>query len=348
MSTLLPKNVNVSKIKYSDVKSLSNGSKTVYINYGSGTEKLTIQIPVMHIPYGIGDGNYNPSAKKGDGKDKKIDDDAGEKKDLRYDLTVSFRGMDDNPKVKAFHDKMQEIERKIKDDAFANRLTWLRDDFDGMKAFTDKMFSPFVKYDKDKDTGKIIGKYPPTLKVKLPYDNKNDSFVFDSYDMDGNEIDFKTVMTKLKGAKTQLVIQLSGIWFAGGKYGCTWKVLMGKFQLPCKNKFTFLADSDDDTTPAQEHDDELEEDAMAMASNPSPQKPTKTPAASEDEDDDDDDVPPPPPQKKPELIQVSDAEDNDEDEAASTHDEEEDEEDDDPTPPPPPKRGAAKKTATKK
>ena len=48
----------------------------------------------------------------------------------------------------AQHDKMQEIERKIKDDAFNNRLTWLRDDFDGMKAFTDKMFSPFIKYDK--------------------------------------------------------------------------------------------------------------------------------------------------------------------------------------------------------
>lgn len=345
MSTLLPKNVNASKIKYSDVKSLSNGSKTVYINYGSGTEKLTIQIPVMHIPYGIGDGNYNPGAKKTDGKDKKVEDDAAEKKDLRYDLTVSFRGMDDNPKVKAFHDKMQEIERKIKDDAFANRLTWLRDDFDGMKAFTDKMFSPFVKYDKDKDTGKIIGKYPPTLKVKLPYDNKNDSFVFDSYDMDGNEIDFRTIMTKLKGAKTQLVIQLSGIWFAGGKYGCTWKVLMGKFQLPSKNKFTFLADSDDDTTLAEEHDEELEEDALAMASNHSPQKPPKSTPPSEDEDDDD--VPPPPPAQKPATVQVSDGDDDEEEEDVASNNDDDEEEEDDPTPPPPPKRGAAKKTVKK-
>lgn len=341
-STLLPKNVNVSKLKYSDVKTLSNGSKTVYINYGSGTEKLTIQIPQMHIPYGIGDGSYTP---KKDGKEKKPDDDNGEKKDQRYDITVSFRGMDENPKVKAFHDKMQEIERKIKDDAFANRLTWLRDDFDGMKAFTDKMFSPFIKYDKDKDTGKIIGKYPPTLKLKLPFDNKNDSFVFDAYDMDGNEIDFKRIMMKLKGAKTQLVIQLSGIWFAGGKYGCTWKVLMGKFQLPCKNKFTFLADSDDETTTTKDkfdHDEELEEDALAMAST------TKTPPKPQAEasSEDNDDTPPPSPViKSPAALHVKD-EDDDED---SNNSDEEEDEDDDPTPPPPPKRtAAAKKTTAKK
>lgn len=343
-NTLLPKNVNVSKLKYSDVKSLSNGSKTVYINYGSGTEKLTIQIPVLPIPYGVGDGTYNPNAKK-DGKDKKVDDDFEEKKDLRYDLTVSFRGMEDNPKIKAFHDKMQEIERKIKDDAFANRLTWLRDDFDGMKAFTDKMFSPFVKYDKDKDTGKIIGKYPPTLKVKLPYDNKNDTFVFDAYDMDGNEIDFRNIMSKLKGAKTQLVIQLSGIWFAGGKYGCTWKVLMGKFQLPCKSKYTFLADSDEEeSAPVNkfDHDQELEEDALAMGSSSSPATPQKQ-TPPESDDDDDDDVPPPPPQNssKSATVVVSDKEDGEE------SDEEDD--DDDPTPPPPPsKRGATTKKTAKK
>lgn len=341
-NTLLPKNVNVSKLKYSDVKPLSNGSKTVYINYGSGTEKLTIQIPVLPIPYGVGDGTYNPTKK--DGKDKKADDENEEKKDLRYDLTVSFRGMDDNPKIKAFHDKMQEIERKIKDDAFANRLTWLRDDFDGMKAFTDKMFSPFVKYDKDKDTGKIIGKYPPTLKVKLPYDNKNDTFVFDAYDMDGNEIDFKNIMTKLKGAKTQLVIQLSGLWFAGGKYGCTWKVLMGKFQLPCKSKYTFLADSDEEGAAPKskfDHDQELEEDALAMGpssdSNPvTPQKPS-TAYLEEDEDEDDDDVPPPPSQKTTAVTATAVSDDEDED--------------DDPTPPPPPstKRApASKKSTTKK
>jgi hypothetical protein len=313
-NTLLPKNVNVAKLKYSDVKSLSNGSKTVYINYGS--DKLTIQTPLMSIPpYGIGDGTY----KDKDGKEIKQDNN-----NKKFDINLSFRGMDDNPKLKQFHDKMQEIERKIKNDAFENRLTWLRDDFDGMKGFTDKMFSPFVKYDKDKDTGKITGRYPPTLKVKLPYDNQSENFMFDAYDMDENEIDFKSIMTNLKDAKAQLVIQLSGIWFAGGKYGCTWKVLMGKFQLPRKSKFTFVADSDDEDDSAAhaskfEEDEELEEDALAMA------KPTLV------DDDGDDDVPLP-----PKTVVLNDDSDDDQDD------------DDDSTPPPPPKRGAKKTTGGKK
>lgn len=315
-STLLPKNVNVSKFKYSEVKTLSNGSKTVYINYGS--DKLTIQTPMMTIPYGLGDGTYT----KPDAKEKAAD--PAEKKDLRFDLTMSFRGMDENPKLQQFHDKMQEIERTIKDAAFNNRLTWLRDDFDGMKAFTDKMFTPFVKYDKDKDTGKIIGKYPPTLKVKLPYDNNSNNFVFDAYDMDEEEVDFKTIMTKLKGAKAQLVIQLSGIWFAGGKYGCTWKVLMGKFQLPRKSKITFIVDSDDEdnvspSTSKFDDDAELEEDAMAMT-------PAAPPSMIADEDDND------APTEQVAKVSLDDS----------------DEDDDDEMPPPPPKKGAAGKKTTKK
>lgn len=314
-NTLLPKNVNVSKLRYSEVKSLSNGSKTVYINYGS--DKLTIQTPMMSIPYGVGDGTY----KDKDGKEVKQDD------RKKFDISVSFRGMDDNPKLQAFHDKMQEIERKIKDDAFNNRLTWLRDDFDGMKGFTDKMFSPFVKYDKDKDTGKITGKYPPTLRLKLPYDNNTDNFLFEAYDMDENEIDFASVMTKLKGAKVQLVIQLSGIWFAGGKYGCTWKVLMGKFQMARKSKFTFVADSDDESAAVSkkfEEDEDLLEDAMNMAASSN-----KVEDAKSDEEEDNDGP----------ITSTSQAQVN--------NDEDDDEDDDDMPPPPPSKRGVAKKTTKK-
>jgi hypothetical protein len=315
--TLLPKNVNVAKLKYSEVKTLSNGSKTVYINYGS--DKLTIQTPLMTIPYSMGDGTYN----KPDAKEKPAD--PAEKKDLRFDLSLSFRGMEDNPKVQQFHDKLKEIERTIKDAAFANRLTWLRDDFDGMKAFTDKMFTPFIRYMKDKDTGKVVETQPPTVKVKLPYDNNSNTFVFDAYDMDEEEIDFKSIMTKLKGAKAQLVIQLSGIWFAGGKYGCTWKVLMGKFQLPRKGKITFIEDSDDEdattkSTPKFEDDAELEEDAIAM-----------TPAVVVDDEDDDDTSAPPPPSSQMEKVTLGES----------------DEEDDDDMPPPPPKKGAAAKKTKK-
>ena len=128
----LAKNIDVNKLRYSEMKTLTSGAKTVYVNYGS--EKLTIQTPVLSLPYGLGEPyEAKDAAKNG----TTISD-----KEKKYDLTASFRGIDENPKVKVFHDKLKEIENKIIDDAFSNRLAWFKDDFDGNKSFVSKLFSP--------------------------------------------------------------------------------------------------------------------------------------------------------------------------------------------------------------
>lgn len=243
----LPKNIDVSKLRYSELRSLASGAKTVYVNYGS--EKLTIQTPVLSLPYGLGE----PYEAKEAGKKNEVVLD----KEKKYDLTMSFRGMDENPKVKLFHDKMKEIENKIIEDAFVNRLAWFKDDFDGNKSFVSKLFSPMVKLYKDPETGKPSNKYPATFKAKLPYDNKTNTFTFDSYDMENNELDFSNIMNKLKGAKTQMIVQLNGIWFAGGKYGCSWKVISAKFQLHQNSKITFIQDSDNEIVDDEEEDDDI-------------------------------------------------------------------------------------------
>ena len=243
---LLPKNVEISKLKYSEVKTLSSGSKSVYVNYGTG--KLRIQTPVLFMPYGIGEGYEDKSIKNPEVK-KNID--------KKYDLTVSFKGHDENAKVLLFLEKMREIEQEIIDKAFDYRLEWFKDDYDGNKAFVARMFSQMIKIDKDPKTGKPVGKYPPTLKVKVPYDCVNDKFKFDSYDMENNEIEFTNIISKLKGGRTQLIIELTGIWMAGGKYGCTWKIISGKFQLSQSNKMTFIEDSD---TEKKDDDEEEEEE----------------------------------------------------------------------------------------
>jgi len=273
----LPKNIDVNKIRYSELRSLASGAKTVYVNYG--VEKLTIQTPVLSLPYGIGEPyEVKEAAKNG----TTIPD-----KEKKYDLTVSFRGIDENPKVKTFHDKLKDIESKIIDDAFTNRLAWFKDDFDGNKSFVSKLFSPIVKIDKDPTTGKPVGKYPPTFKAKLPYDNKTSTFSFDSFDMDNNEIDFQSILTKLKGARTQLIVQLSGIWFAGGKYGCSWKIVSAKFQLHQNSKITFIEDSD------AEGDDiicEDDEDDVAIDSDVLNTLPKSTVVEEEEEEEEEEDV----------------------------------------------------------
>lgn len=250
---ILPKNVDVSKLKYAEVKTLASGSKSIYVNYG--TQRLRIQTPVMYMPYGIGEGFED--------KSKKLLD---VKKDKKYDITLSFKGYDENAKIQVFLDKMRELEGEIIDKAFENREPWFKDDFDGNKAFVARLFSPIIKVDKDPKTGKVVGKYPPTIRVKVPYDEANDKFNFDSFDMENNEIDFHNIITKLKAGKTQLIIELTGIWIAGGKYGCTWKIVSGKFQLSMSNKMAFIEDSDTEkVSNDEEEEDDDEVDAVTDA-----------------------------------------------------------------------------------
>jgi len=134
---------------------MKSGAKSVYVNY-SGT-KINIQTPVMNIPYGVNDNQ------------KFIKDDPKRKDESpKYDITVSFKGMDENPKIKIFHDKMKELEEKIIDDAFVNRLAWFKNNYGGNKDTVSNMFSHIIRHDKDKETGEIANKYPPTFKAKIP------------------------------------------------------------------------------------------------------------------------------------------------------------------------------------
>lgn len=247
-SPIISKDINVALFKYSEVKTLTSGAKSVYINYGSN--KLRIQTPIMFLPYGVSEGFEDKKA------EKKI-----EKKDKKYNLTLSFKGQDENPKIEVFLNKMKEIETKIINDAFENREPWFKDDFDGNRAFVSRLFSPIIKVDKDKNTGKVIGKYPPTINFKLPYDNANEKFNFQSFNMDDNEpIDFSEIALKLKSGKAQLIVELNSIWFAGGKFGCTWKLNAGKFKCSVNNSISFIEDSDTEKVKDEVVEDDEEED----------------------------------------------------------------------------------------
>lgn len=323
----LPKNIDVSKISYSEMRTLQSGAKTVPLFYGA--DRLTIQTPVMSVPpYGLSEPfKIKEAIKKG----LPIND-----SDKQYDINLTFKGIDENPKIKTFHDKLKEIEDKIIDDAFKNRASWFN-----KKVFNDRMqiatmFSPIVRIDP-------AGKYPAGFKARLPYDVKNNAFTFDAYDMDNNELSFQEIMNKLKGARVQLIVQMTGLWFSGGMFGTSWRVVSGKFQLHQNTKITFIEDSDTEKVAADddtEEDDIVDNDALLMTAA------KKIPV--------------------PQMVQDEDEEEFGEEDEEPEEEEEEDEEDEPPapkvtkkveptTPPPkaeePPKlvkkASVAKKTAAK-
>jgi len=288
MNVLLAKNFDVEKLKYSELKVMKSGAKSIYINYNGA--KVNLQTPILNIPYGVNDNMQ--FIKK---------DEARKDEERKYDITVSFKGMDENPKIKQFHDKMKELEQKIIDDAFTNRLVWFKNNYSGNKDVVSNMFTPIVKHDKDKVTGEYANKYPPTFKAKIPYNSIENKFEFDCYDMDNNEINFNDIITNLKGGKAQFIIQLSGIWFSAGMFGCSWKIVSSKFQQINTSKITFVADSDDELANANDEDDEddisVDNDVIAKITQKQsvPNKktlvekqPVVTPVLPSEEEDDDD------------------------------------------------------------
>jgi len=222
---------------------MKSGAKSIYINYNGN--KVNLQTPILNIPYGVND-NMQFIKKDENRKDE----------ERKYDITVSFKGMDENPKIKQFYDKMKELEQKIIDDAFANRVAWKLNNCGGNKDFVANMFTPIVKHDKDKVTGEYANKYPPTFKAKIPYNSSENKFEFDCFDMDNNEINFQDILSNLKGGKAQFIIQLSGIWFSAGIFGCSWKVVSSKFQQINMSKPTFVVDSDDEMNNDNNEDDD--------------------------------------------------------------------------------------------
>ena len=243
MNVLLAKNFDVDNLKYSELKVMKSGAKSIYLNYKGA--KVNLQTPILNIPYGVNDNMQ--FIKK---------DEARKDEERKYDITVSFKGMDENPKIKQFHDKMKELEQKIIDDAFTNRLVWFKNNYGGNKDVISNMFTPIVKHDKDKTTGEYANKYPPTFKAKIPYNSLENKFDFDCYDMENNETVFHDILGNLKGGKAQFIIQLSGIWFSAGMFGCSWKIVSAKFQQINTSKITFVADSDDELANVNDEDDE--------------------------------------------------------------------------------------------
>ena len=110
------------------------------------------------------------------------------------------------------------------------------------------LYNPVVKVSKDKETGEPDGKYPPTVKVKIPnYDGK---WGCDIYDDKKNELkpspeELKDMISK--GTKVQALIRCTGVYFAAGKYGVTWRVTQLKiFKSSSLKGYAFVDDSDDE------------------------------------------------------------------------------------------------------
>lgn len=92
------------------------------------------------------------------------------------------------------------------------------------------LYTRSLKYSRDPNTGEINTTKSPTMKVKLGYwDNKFDCEIYspDGKMLFSQETNPNSSPVELipKASQTAVIVQCGGIWFAGGKFGVTWKLL---------------------------------------------------------------------------------------------------------------------------
>ena len=188
--------MDVSKVKYSDLKTLDNGAKVVYINCNTDNNPILLQTPECDMPF---DAGWFADSGENCGK---------------FSLKASI-GSD-----KVFSEKLGEFDQKLKEDIKKSK-EW----FKKAKLTTDavdSMYNEMLKISKDLDTGEPDGKYPPQFTFKIVFRDGNCLCKF--YDDSKTKIDIENLTGSIeehqlkrmliKGAKVKAIHMCNGVWIS--------------------------------------------------------------------------------------------------------------------------------------
>lgn len=197
----------VSKISMGAPKIGGVGNKSVSINFQGAP--LNIRLPEM-MTWGVDDKEF-------DGKSK-----------LSFNLQFPSMEKYNTPELIAVLANLKELEDFIKQQAIANSKEWFNKGKMSMDV-VDALFTPMLRYPRN-EAGEPNLTKAPTLQVKIPcWDGRCNSEVFDA---DGGMVFPNTLGNTLldlipKQTVLSTLITCGGIWFAGGKFGVTFKLRQG-------------------------------------------------------------------------------------------------------------------------
>lgn len=201
-------------VKYAKPKVNPSGGKSIGILNAATSTVLQISSPMM-LTWGV---------------NQFVDEKTGK---ISYDMSLQFPDEDRyDDGIRRFFNNIRDFEQKIKDDAISNSKEWFGKPKMSAET-TDALFTPMLKYPKDKVSLETDYGRAPTFKIKLPCWEgvwKN----IDLYDMERRLVFPVPTNPSLapgdfiqKGSHIAVGIQCGGIWFAGGKFGVTWNLIQG-------------------------------------------------------------------------------------------------------------------------
>jgi len=203
-------NFDTNVVSYTTVKQNSQGGKMVNIrNKKSG---LVVMTPLM-LTWGASDYEGNK----------------------KFEMSLQFPSEGyTNDDSTAFFEAMRAFEDKLKADAIVNAKEWFGKQKMSSEVI-DALWTPMLKYPKNKDTGEPDTSRSPMLRVKIPY--YDGEWRTEVYSTDGETQLFPDSATSVtpvdlisKGTHLGALIECGGLWFANGKFGVTWRLVQAMVQ----------------------------------------------------------------------------------------------------------------------
>ena len=240
-------------IKYSKPKVNTSGGKSVGVLNASTNSATFIATPLM-LTWGVSEF-----------ADKKT----GEK---TYSMSLQFPGEEYNTAAIAkFRANIAKFEEKVKADALLNQKEWF-----GKSTMTAEhvalFWTPMLKFAKG-ENGEPDHSKNPTLNVKIPiWEGTWNVELFDPQSRkifpDSSNEHLTPVDLIAKGSHVAVVLQCGGVWFAGGKFGVTWKLFQGvvKPKTTLRGKCHIQLSSDDKKLVATQEIDTISDDDIPRSS----------------------------------------------------------------------------------
>ena len=156
---------------------------------------------------------------------------------VSYELSLQFPNADyPDEDGEMFLEKLKKFEERIKNDAIMYSKEWFNKP--KMSAdVIDALWTPMLKYPKNKETQEPDYTKAPSLRVKVPY--WEGDWKIELYDMEQRQIwpsENGLVSSPVelipKLTRVACVLQCGGIWFANGKFGVTWKLFQAVVKPP--------------------------------------------------------------------------------------------------------------------
>lgn len=234
-------------LMYGAAKPYGPGGKKVPVLNKKTKRGLVIRCPWL-LTYGA-NGYVNP-------KEPNMEPDMS-----KVSLSLQFpQAAFSTEKTREFFQTIQEMEDQILNDAFKNSREWFGQVYPQVD-FLRMIFIPMLSYPKNKQTLEIDKTRDPTLKVKIPRDDKTGLYRTEVFNVNRtqlypNDEDIPITEVIPKGSMVACNLYCAGIWFVGGKFGVAWNLsqAMVKPSESFKKGECYLPSVDEDGNPIEEQE----------------------------------------------------------------------------------------------